>query len=192
MILNQVLHHDLHKSNKPDLWIPWIEYGGIKIPCIISGSKGKFLIVRKYHPNEIVRAGTFKYPIDSIDDVLDTLMDGVLDLSKSEKWPNVFSGRNSAKRAFDYIYDNDNDGQPHLCLVPFEWTDMEKKKFFGKSNLSGINKYRKYCKIVHSSVTYPVFCSRPDMVGQYTQIVGGTHSILIHNPMRGLAFCVDS
>lgn len=190
MILTRVLHHDLHKSDNPNIFIPWIEYSHFHtLPVIVSSSRGKFLTARRFHANNIIRAGTFNYDSDQIDNVLDDMFTSAMTLSKEEKWGNVFSGKSAASNAFDYILDEDNFGQPHACLVPHAWTDDEKFAFFGKRNIVNHVRYKKYCRIYPAEVSFPIFCSRPDMVGLYTQFVGGTHSIVLHNIKMGLAFC---
>lgn len=190
MILTRILQHELHKSNNSNILIPWVEYSHIQsLPVIISSSRGKFLTARRYHPGNIIRVGTFEYDSDQIDNCLDDMMNSAMGLAKEQKWGNIFSGKTAAIDAFNHILDEDNFGQPHICLIPHTWNEDDKNRFFGKKNLTNHVRYKSYCRIYSSEVSFPVFLSRPDMVGLYTQFMGGIHSILLHNIKMGMSFC---
>lgn len=194
MIILQLLAHDLHRArsnvgNKillmTEQCLPSICDGN---PVIVSGATGKFLTVRKFQKDRQVRSGIFEYDSDKIDDIISDLMASAYNLSVEEKWSNIFYGNKSAQLAFKYIKDESVPGQPHMCLIPDSWLPKQISKFFGK-NLNG-HTHNKYCKVIPAKIPFPIFCSRPDMVGMYTQYAGGGSSIIIHNVKFGLAFCI--
>lgn len=160
------------------------------IPAVVSNSRGGFIVSKKLTKDNRIRVGIFNYDSDRLDDIMLNLFGTAFELSKSENWNNVFFGSNSAKLAAEYIGDQSgmSKAQPHVCLVPSAWNPDQIKKFF---KVEDNNKYRKYCHIVSANVMFPVFCSRPDMVGMYTQFLGGGSGILLHNVRSGLAFCPD-
>jgi len=82
------------------------------------------------------------------------------------------------------------EAQPHVCLIPESWSQNKIREFFG-NNYDG-RKYKKICHVVLSKVIMPTFCSRPDMVGLYTQFMGGKSGIILHNIKAGIAFCAPS
>jgi hypothetical protein len=77
--------------------------------------------------------------------------------------------------------------QPHMVLAPEGKAVTAFNKAAGKDLVDGV--FCKVCRVTPSKVEFPVFCSRPDFVGMYTQFVGGRSSILVHNVRNGLAFC---
>lgn len=163
------------------------------VPAIISNTTGKFLVSRKLKDGARIRVGVFSWDSDRIDDLVQPMVSEAMKLSSDEEWSNVFIGPGSIKRAFDYVRkESGMEGQPHACLTPSSWTTNRTRKVFGAKNLDEHSrKYKKYCHLIPSSTTVPVFLSRPDMVGMYTQYLGGRSSILLHNVRRGMAFCPD-
>jgi hypothetical protein len=189
MIISRILQHDFHKSKKENIWIPWIEFSDLPVPCLVSSTRGKFLVARKHHDNGIIKSGTFEYSSDQLDDHLNPLIQSALNLSISEKHSNRFNGKTAAKDAFDFMLEKHKFGQPYICLIPNAWTDVIKNKFFGKKNINESNKYNEYCKILTAPIEFPVFLTKPSDVGTYVQLIGDTHSIVVHNVKFGMAFC---
>lgn len=176
-------------------------------PAIVSDSRGK-MVVRPTitTPNQIlvrhgldskknilatgdgVISGIFSHDPDRLDDFLDPIFQAALSLSRDQKWPNIFPGRRPTK-AFEYVRQNSGmKTQPHVCLVPSEWEDRDIKKWMGLSNYDG-DKYRGVSRVVRAKIKFPVFCSRPDMVGIFTQFLGGKSSVVVHNVKLGLGLC---
>ncbi len=196
MILLRLLEHDLHRSRNLDASPLWIETPSkpSHLPAVISGSgmdipERRFLVSRKLTKDGLLRSGTFKYDSDRVDEVIGYMMQSAYDLSVTENWPNVFRGKDQLKHAFGYIQKSIGlASQPHLCLLPEESKALAVfTKAAGKDFVDRV--YRKVCSTTPSKVAFPVFCSRPDFVGMYTQLVGGRSSILLHNVRNGLAFC---
>jgi hypothetical protein len=134
-----------------------------------------------------IRVGIFPYDQDRLDDVLSDAVDAGLALSREEKWQNLFVGRGAIARGFDHIREQSGmDNQPHVCLVPAAWTEKRLEKLFGVGLTS---RYRECCRLMRASVKCPVFLSRPDLVGMYTQFMGGHSGILFHNVKLGMSFC---
>ena len=195
MILLRLLDHDLHRTRQSIQAVPlWLETPAKPsfVPAIISGSgmdvpEKRFLVARKLTKDGKLRGGVFKYNSDLIDEVIQDMLGAAYDLSVKEKWPNIFRGKNQLKGAFDYIQKNAGvTSQPHLCVIP-EGNSVSFVKAAGTDLVDGV--YRKVCSTVPCKFSFPVFCSRPDYVGMYTQFVGGRSSILLHNIKSGLAFC---
>jgi len=197
MILLKILEHDLHRPKRGLSASPYmIEVPANPgfVPAIISNSRGGFLVSRKLTRENRIRVGVFEYDSDRLDDVITEMFNAAIMLSQSEKWDNMFMGPNAAKLAADYIGDRSGmvKTQPHACLIPDSWDQNKIKKFF-KSKLNIDNrKYDEYCHIIPAKISVPTFCSRPDMVGMYTQFLGGGTGILLHNVRSGLAFCPDA
>jgi hypothetical protein len=197
MILLRILEHDLHRAkrgtnNTPVLWIEVPAHENF-LPAIISSSRGKFLVTKKLVNGSHIRAGVFNYDSERMDDILLDLFTAAYELSRDNRWDNIFKGSKAAKIAYDYIGEQSSmpGAQPHVCLIPESWSQRQVKKFLGKKQYDG-RKYRRFCHVALTKVSFPVFCSRPDMVGLYTQFMGGGASILLHNVKNGLAFCVPS
>lgn len=188
-ILNRILNHEFYKTNKENIFVPWIEYSNIPVPSIISGSTGKFLISDKLHPGDIVKSGTFSYPNEDIDDFLNPMISKIIELSKREKWNNTFSGKNAATKAFEYLKNIHGHGHPHICLVPESWDGADREKALGKAKIEN-NKYDKYCRILSASIDNIVFCVSPNKIGIYTQLMNNTHSILVHGMETGMSFVI--
>jgi hypothetical protein len=194
MILLHLLDHDLHRSRKTSAAPLMLETPAKPgfVPAIISGSGMDiedrcFLIARKLTKENKIRSGVFRYDSDKIDDVIGHLMVAALGLSEIEKWPNIFPGK-QIKPAFDYVQKAGGlKSQPHLCLIPEGRTLTSYDKTAGKEFEKDI--YRKMCRVMPCKVSFPVFCSRPDFVGMYTQFMGGHSSILLHNIKNSLSFC---
>lgn len=151
----------------------------------------RFLVSRKLTQDGKLRSGVFKYDSDRIDDIIGDLMQAAYDLSIKENWPNVFRGKNQLSKAFAYIQGSAGvSSQPHICLVPEDSSTSAFDKAAGKDVVDGV--YKKVCRVTPSKVAFPIFGSRPDYVGMYTQFVGGRSSILLHNIKNSLAFCPPS
>lgn len=205
MILHRLLDQDLHKSR--------IE-GGKKlfsiatpaaenwVPAIVSLTHPKFAVVRKLFEGKYLQAGVFDYDSDRLDEVLKPLLSTAHDLSVSEKWKNIFRDPGAA---FDYIRkQSELESQPHMCLIPLSWSGVKAKKFFGAdlstkkllasdqelldSSSNHMYIYKEICRIQPANVDFPIFCSKPEFVGMYTQIMGGQSSMFLHNVKRSLAF----
>ena len=161
------------------------------LPALVSNARGKFLTARRLRDSGHIRVGVFPYDSDRLDDLVPVMMDAAYELSRDEGWDNVFDGRAPARSAYNYVNDQVPTAlQPHVCVIPVTWSIGETRKFFGKKNLDvKEKKYRERCRLVPAKVVMPVFLSRPDMVGMYTQFMGGSTSILLHNVRRGMAFC---
>jgi hypothetical protein len=196
MILLRLLDHDLHRTRQSIQAIPlWIETPARPgfVPAVISRSTMEdpetgFLVSRRLTQDGKLRSGVFKYDSDRIDDIIGGLVLAAYKLSLEEKWPNIFRGKSQLKQAFEYVQRAGGmKSQPHMCLVP-EGQEVSKfNKAAGKDLKEGV--YRKVCRVVPCKVAFPVFCSRPDFVGMYTQFVGGRSSIILHNVRNGLSFC---
>lgn len=190
MILYRILEHDLHRARKSIEAIPvMISVPALPsfLPAIVSNTRGNFIVARKMKDNYI-NVGIFEYDSEKLDNLLPMMFGSAFDLSKSESFNNIFDMK-SIDQAFEYINDNSVSGQPHVCLVPKEWNELKLKKIFGSKLNKG--KYRKYCRIIPTDLSYILFCSRPDMVGMYTQILGGGCGVILHNVKFGLAFVID-
>jgi len=192
MILLHLLDHDLHRSRRTDAAPLMLETPAKRsfVPAIVSGSGMDFqdrcfLVARKLTQESKLRSGVFRYDSDRIDEILGHLMIAALGLSYDEGWPNIFPESKGIKQAFNYVQNSCGlKSQPHLCLVP---ENTSYPKIMGKDLVDGV--YNKICRTMPSKVPFPVFCSRPDFVGMYTQFMGGRSSILLHNIKNGLAFC---
>ena len=196
MILLRILEHDLHRAKRGLNASPYMIEVPARpafVPAVISNTRGKFIVSRKLTEGDRIRVGIFEYNADRLDETIDTMFDVAYSLSRDEKWGNIFmgNGATTAKAAFDYIGDHSGmpGVQPHACLIPESWSHTKTGKFFGAKNYDG-RKYKRICHVALARVTFPVFCSRPDMVGMYTQFMGGKSGILLHNIKEGLAFCV--
>lgn len=158
-------------------------------PVLVSSTRGKFIVRRKLfqgsHP-----CGIFQHDSDRLDEIIGPMMEAALQLSVDEKWDNVFP---NPKQAFDYVQQKSGTiVQPHACLIPSEWDDQKVRRWAGKASIAfdgGIITYRETCRVYRCNVQMPVFLSRPDFVGLFTQIVGGMSSVLLHNVRNGMAFC---
>lgn len=205
MILLDILFHDLTGRRKEDAIPLCVDFPGRKefLPAVVSNTKGKFVPINHLGPGSLrglkpdapwdpnaIYGAVFPWDSDRLDDVLRGMFQTAYELSVSEKWGNVFSGRAPARRAFDYVRDSTLPGQPHVCLVPEDWSPSKVKRFFGQTNLDKQQRrYRKYCRVTPCKIDFPVFLSRPDFVGKYEQFMGGHTSIVLHNVRRGMGFC---
>lgn len=130
-----------------------------------------------------IRSGVFRQSQDSIDVVVPPMIDAAYEMSIGEKWENVFD---DAGAAFSYIASVGVPGEPRKCLVPESWSDAKIARFLGGPIIDG--KFRKNCVVLTCKTRIPVFLSRPDFVGLYTQFLDGKSSILLHNVRQGMAF----
>jgi hypothetical protein len=136
-------------------------------------------------------SAVFSHDSDRIDDVVPDMFDAAYDLSVEDGMPNVFSGPKCAMKAFSYVQKSSGMKiQPHVCLVPESWSPDEVSAFFGDGYDPEKRRFHKYCRSIGSKVRRPVFLSRPDMVGLYTQFMGGGASIVLSNVRLGMAFCL--
>lgn len=110
-------------------------------------------------------------------------------------YKNAFRGPGAAGSAFEYVQRTSGlKIQPHVCLIPEAWyrgpkdTDVL-KKFLGEGYDPVKRRFRECCKVIGHDVSMPVFLSRPDMVGMYTQFMAGGSSVILHNVELGIAFC---
>lgn len=216
MILHHILEHDLHRSKK-DSAIPYLTEIPFQVsffPAIYSSTKGNFLVARNLtkavHTKDGVRiahqsgkkgpltVGVFAYDPDRIDDLIPSMMDAAYKLSVDDRLGNIFI---DPQKAFLHIQKQSGlPFFPHICLIPTSWTETKIKSFFGRKNLRFVGKkddhvkcrFMEFCKVIPTSVTIPVFLSKPEMVGMYTQYVGGDSCIVIHNVKSGLAFIAPS
>ncbi len=192
MILLKILDHDLHRSRKGADAVPlWLETPAKPgfLPAVVSSSRGQFLVSRRLTKDGRLRSGIFEYNSDKIDGVLGDMVSAAHGLSVAEKWENSFSGKGAAKSAFSYVQRAAGvSSQPHACLYPGSWSAPDLAKFLGKdSDVAGV--FMKVCRLHSCGVPFPVFLSRPDFVGMYTQFVGGRSSVVLHNVKSGMAFC---
>jgi hypothetical protein len=196
MILLRLLDHDLHRSRANIQAVPlWIETPAKPafIPAVISGSgmdvpEKRFLVSRKLTQDGKLRSGVFKYDSDRVDELIGDMMKAAYELSIKENWPNIFRGKKQLESAFGYVQKSAGvTSQPHMVLVPEGKAVAAFNKAAGKHLVEGV--YRNVCRVTPSKVEFPIFCSRPDYVGMYTQFVGGRSSIMMHNIRNGLAFC---
>lgn len=191
MILPKILYHDLHRSRKPEtvalhVHVPvppdWEKNVG---PAIVSSTRGKFLVARRLQKNGLLMSGVFEYDPDEIDSVIPDLFSTAFSLSSNETLGNIFE---TPSKCFDFISDQaGSDSYPHVCVIPSSWSMSKTKKVFGKDFDVASDRYKK-CRIERSQINVPVFLSRPDFVGMYTQITGGMSSIAIHNVRFGMSF----
>jgi hypothetical protein len=136
-----------------------------------------------------IGVGVFSQESENTDTLIGDMIKAAFELSVSDDLGNVFVGKDRASKGFSHVQKSSGMViQPHVCLTPIDWTPDKKKRFFG-TDLDDAGKYKKICRIVPCVVPFPVFLSRPDMVGLYTQFLGGGASILIHNIALGMAFC---
>lgn len=190
MLILKILDHDMHRARGTSVRMPHaiiVPDAVGHVPVLVSSTRGQFLVRRKLfqggHP-----CGVFPWDSDRMDDILGTMFSACLDLAREDKFPNIFK---TAKEAFDYIQQQSGTKvQPHACLVPETWTRAQLKKWGGKDlhTEGGIDSYKKTCRVYQCKTPMPVFCSRPDFVGLYTQFMGSRASILIHNVRGGMAF----
>lgn len=135
-------------------------------------------------------SNVFSHNSDHIDNVIGGLFDVAYKLSVDDGLGNVFGGPSARDKAFSHVQSSSGMKiQPHVCLVPDSWEPDEVSKFFGKDFDATSLRFRRFCRVVSSKATRPVFLSRPDMVGLYTQFMGGGASISLHNVALGMAFC---
>jgi hypothetical protein len=207
MILLKILDHDLHKSRGivKDTPIWWIETPARAnfLPALVSSTQsGRFLVSRKMTGDGRIRSGVFSHDSDRLDEIIMPMFNAAFELSTAEKWNNIFT---KPKEAFNYIQKHSNEVQPHIVLIPESWSRTKLIRWIGRNNIAEVSLdesvkeskakttaiiYCRICKIISCRVSIPVFLSRPDFVGMYTQIVGGKTSILLHNVRYGMAFCI--
>ena len=185
MILLKILDHDLHKSRDKGAFPIIIETPAKPefIPAIVSTTdSGRFIVSRHLTGDNRIRSGIFSQSQDSIDSIIGPMISAAYKLSTDDGLGNIF---NTFSAAFEHIETYGGPSQPHMCLVP-KRDDFELEKNFGDSLIDG--KFQKICSVVQCDVKIPVFLSRPDFVGLYTQFLGGKSSILLHNIQHGMAF----
>lgn len=212
MILLNVLNHDLKRSRgaKKVAHLYEVPVDVASLPALVSGPRGQFLPVR--HPTRLVFVeggikiakddrkepslvtAVFSHDPDRIDEILRPMIAAAHDLSIESGFLNRF---NSPAQAFDYVKEHSHPHliQPHVCLVPDTWREKDVKarfpsdlKFSGKKGDSVKCKYREYCKVIPAPVHTPVFMSKPETMGIYTQFMGGASSVALYNIAKGMAF----
>jgi len=211
-ILLRLLEHDLHRSNKGVNATPLLIETPAKpnfVPAVVSTiTPGRFLVSRSLTKEGRVRSAVFKYDPDRADDLIQPLIRSAYDLSVSEDYKNRFT---TASAAFNYIAETAGTGvHPSTLLIPKDWDHDRVRKFLGDGlkeetrvkqvDEDGFNEeivervplllYRNFCRVQHVDIDFPAFFSRPDYVGMYTQFLGGSASIFLHNVSQGLAFVV--
>lgn len=191
MLILRILEHDLHRSKQGQKATPLILYTPAQpnfLPAVVSSARpDKFLVVRKMKDNQL-GSGVFNYGSENLDELLGPMFDKAYELSKSEGWSNIFSGRGRLKKSIEYIQETSGYKiQPHCCLLPGDWSESKIIKFLGKK-YDG-KKYDGFCHVNLANVSRPIFLSQPAMVGLYTQFLGGSSSIFLHNVKLGIAFC---
>jgi hypothetical protein len=192
MILLRILEHDLHRPRVGMTAFPcMIEVPALPsfVPAVVSNSRGSFIVSRRLTNDGRIRVGIFDYDSNKLDQVIGELFGVAFSLSLKEKFGNLFFS-NSAESALSYVGKNSGmpGVQPHVCMIPSSWNEHDTEKFFGPKHFDG-KKYKGYCNVITSNVSCPVFLSRPDMVGMYTQFLGGGSGILLHNIKFGISFC---
>lgn len=198
MILLRLLDHDLHTARKSLAAVPlWLETPARPefVPAVVSLSRPVFSVNRSLREGRL-RSGVFQYDSDRIDEVIPDMLRVALRLSESDSFPNRFA---DPADAFAYIQSQSGlKNQPHAVIVPASWGGDEivawgqgavSKSDGSRSGMSSTYSYAKSCHVLSASVDVPVFFSRPDFVGMYTQFIGGRSSIVLHNVKSGLAFC---
>lgn len=195
MILLKILEHDLHRPRIGMSALPcMIEVPALPgfVPAVVSNSRGSFIVSRKLTNDNRIRVGIFEHDSEKVDQLITGMFKAALSLSLEEKYDNIFFGVNAAKLALTYVGNRSGmpGAQPHVCLTPLSWDNDKIVGFFGSKYLDN-NKYCGYCNIVPANVEHPTFLSRPDMVGMYTQFLGGGSGVLLHNVKFGIAFCLD-
>lgn len=134
-------------------------------------------------------SGVFDYDSEKMDDLLGDLFGAAFDLCFSDGMDNIFEGKDCVDRAFAHVQRCAGmKVQPHVCLVPSKWDKDRLVSVFGGRLDERTGKFRDHCRVIGCSVQSPVFLSRSDMVGLYTQFMGGGASIFLHNLSRGLSF----
>lgn len=187
-------------------------------PAVVSGTRGKFFIAKGPQESGRAGVGVFDHDSDKLDAVIGPMLIVAFGLSVGRShvilervkrrvrgkmvgvpvektipgtFRNSFTGEDAAKKAFAYLQENSGlKFQPHICLVPSSWDEKSAIAFFGKKDYDlSKRKFAKCCRVIFHDVPMPVFFSRPDMVGMYTQFMNGGAAILLHNVELGLAFC---
>lgn len=195
-LLLRLLDHDLHRARAGVQASPLILETPAKptfVPAIVSTmDPGRFLISRRLTREGRIRSGVFSQDPDRCDDLVGPLVKAAYALSVEDSFPNRFG---KAGEAFDYIQEQSGaKAHPHICLVPAGWIGDEVDSFFGQGDMSDSNVdiYRRICRVIPADVEFPVFFSRPDFVGMYTQFLGGKASLVLHNVRNGIAFVPPS
>jgi hypothetical protein len=192
MLILKILHHDLHRSRKPDaspfaIVVP--DNVGYS-PVLVSSTRGEFIVRRKLvqggHP-----CGVFPHDPDRLDEIIGKMVQAAYDLSVAEEWPNVLPTADEAHR---YIRKTSGTtALPANCLIPKSWTDADLDAWAGNEKDLTRTKtgeiYRKNCRLHRCNTEIPVFLSRPDFVGLFTSMLGGLSSVLLHNVKNSMAFC---
>ncbi len=193
MILHRLLEHDMHHSRQSDVNPLIIETPAKTefLPAVVSTSDwGRFLISRRLTKENRLRSAVFKNDSDRSDELLKPLIAAALKLSIEEKYENIFQ---DYAAAFNFIYKSSGTGfHPHILLIPKKWRSGKFNKLVPKDDVtegdSVFPLYKKICKVIPAPVDIPVFFSRPDFVGMYTQFLGNKGSLILHNVRKGMAF----
>lgn len=186
MILDKILDHNYHRSKTEGALSLMVETPVIPqfFPMIVSDTSGNFIISRRIVENRFVRSGVFKNP-GSYDDYIKSLFDAAYDLSKSDKFKNIFTKPDLASR---YITSESGfKSQPRVVLVPNEFTDYDLKRIFVNLSHGSVIKYGQ-SRLMRTNISRPTFLSRPDFVGLFTQFPENHASIILHNVKSGISF----
>jgi hypothetical protein len=187
-------------------------------PAVVSGTRGQFLVSRGPQESGLAGVGVFEYDSDKLDALLGPMLTVAHSLSVGGSrtslkrvqrkvrgklvgvpvtetvagtFENSFTGKGAARAAFEHVQKSSGlRFQPHVCLVPSSWDEKAAFAFFGKKDYEPAKrKFSECCRVIFHDVPMPVFFSRPDMVGMYTQFLNGGASVILHNVELGLAFC---
>ncbi len=192
-ILNSILTYDLHKKRGNQRMSPlMLEVPAKKefIPAIVSSTtSGKFLVSTGLTADLMIRTGVFESSPSDLDKSIGPLFDLAFDLSKRQKYPNIFR---DATSAFDYVQKTSGfKNQPHLILIPEKLAKDSMNNIFGSDNLSEKNYdvyYKSCAKLTRCNTSNIVFLSNPEFVGLHTRLMCGASSILLHNVKLGISF----
>ncbi len=187
-------------------------------PAVVSGTRGNFLVSRGPRESGLAGVGVFDHDSDKLDTLFSPMLTAAFGLSVGGSrtalkrvqrrvfgrlvsvpleetvagtFKNSFTGDGAARAAFEHVQKNSGlKFQPHACLIPSSWDEKTAFSFFGKKDYEPVKrKFSKCCRVIFHDVPMPVFFSRPDMVGMYTQFMNGGAAIILHNVELGLAFC---
>jgi len=219
VLLTELLDHDLHRSRggTPVPFMIEVPVPKDSFPAVVSSTRGRFLVSRRPREGGLAGVGVFDHDSDKLDSVIGPMLSVAHSLSDGQirtglqrvrrrvrgrdvmvpvetrvpgSFKNSFAGPGAAKRAFDHIQSSSGlKFQPHFCLVPSSWNMEAAGSFFGGGLDVSKRRFMGCCKVAFHDVPMPVFFSRPDMVGMYTQFMNGGAAIILHNVEFGLAFC---
>lgn len=208
MLLTEILDHDLHRSRggAVSAYAIHVPVPPDCFPAIVSNTRGDFVVSPGLNTEtRLAAVGVFECNSDKLDSYVGPMLSAAFTLSsggsyfivkKKQKrkykgrYKNSFSGPGAAQAALSHIRKNSGlKAQPHTCLVPSSWDAARASAFFGEEFDPAKRRFSGCCRVVFHDVPMPTFFSRPDMVGMYTQFLGGGAAVILHNVELGLAFC---